>query len=181
MANSKYKNAGLVVSNFNRATSAIVSINPTGLTEDEAEKLKDFIAFFGEIKNKYQAVINEGTQLYENRPKQLILAAIRKSNGLQTEIQTASKDFQRRVDDREGKVLELKKHHFTAREIEGITPAITESDREELAATITALETEKTTLDRFIADNPCYDTSILGDITINEFINGQAITFNADA
>jgi|GEM_PF-4069522 len=181
MANSKYKNAGLVVSNFNRATSAIVSINPTGLTEDEAEKLKDFIAFFGELSSKYKAVIEEAEKVYAERDKNLISAVIQRSNKIPTEILSVNNAFRRRVDTRSMKVKTLTKENLSEAEIESVCPAITEIDREELAATITALENEKTTLDRFIADSPCYDTSILGDITITEFINGQAINFNAGA
>lgn len=153
------------------AIDAIAKINAQAMNYDPAayDRVQEFYIWLGGIASEADAVIAAAAVQFENKPEIYINAAGMRLHAIQSDIGLEQKSAQNTIDAYQFKTNELRQKGFSQAEIEAVL-TYPQPELDAHQATIAELEVEQKNIERFLADAPRYDLSLLDGAKLKPFL-----------
>jgi len=163
----QYRAASATIAKLAPALNEVKKIQAVNLDAEISGKVQEFARFVGGVVAKNQEIVDQGDAQYEARDKDLINRAGFRLNRIPELIAREEKALKHKQEAREIQADELKKKHFTAVQIDVITPPVSQAEIDESNAVVAYLKAEAEAIQRFFADRPRYDIGLLSGTSLD--------------
>jgi hypothetical protein len=162
-----YQTAANALQKLKPVINALAQIDQQAAGDQEAfDEIQKFGTYLAGIRDRNQAIINQGDLQYQSRPVDLINQAARRLNELPTLIAREEKAMKHKLDAREFESEELRKRNFSVDKINRIVPQVAQSEIDHSNAIVAGHRTEAEAIQKFLGDAPRFDIEILRGTTL---------------
>jgi len=146
-----------------------IELQSIGYDQSAYSKITEFTNWLNEFVEKSESIIKQGEYQYENRPVDVINAAVRRLLEIPERIESEEKVIQGKMSEHKVKEEELRKKSFSSEQIASILPD-PQSEINVSKKLIADMKDEAKAIEMFLADTPRYDMNLIKDAKLDMFL-----------